>query len=246
MIHSNRGLLLIAVLTLILALIVSFPARVGYRWATPAGLAASGIHGTVWRGKADAVAAHGIFLRDVSWRIKPLQLFTGTAFYRVQGSPESGFLEGNVGITIAGTVKASDLTASLPLYIFAQALNVRGLQGEASVQVDRLQLRNGLPVVADGTVQVNNLVAPRLSRDSIGGYRAEFFTQNNGVSASVEDTDGAVDLAGSLEIRDDRSYQFLGQVVAKPNAPASLRQQLEYLGSANERGQRELRIEGSL
>ncbi|MBT8101943.1 MAG: type II secretion system protein N [Gammaproteobacteria bacterium] len=246
MILSKRGLLLVAVLTLVVTLIISIPARVAYQWASPPGLAVSGIHGTVWRGEADAVAAYGIVLRDVSWRITPLQLFTGSASYRVQGAPDSGFLEGNVGVTVGGTVKVSDLTASLPLNIFAQALNIRGLQGEASVQFDRLQLRDGLPVAADGTVQVNNLVAPRLSRDSIGGYRAEFFTQTDSVSASVEDTDGAVGLAGSLEINDDRSYRFLGQVVAKPNTPASLRQQLQYLGSANERGMRELRLEGSL
>jgi len=246
LIHTKRGLLLVAALTLLLALVVSFPARIAYQWAAPPELAVSGIHGSAWSGKADAVAMDGIYLSDVSWQIRPMHLFTGKLVYRVKGAPISGFVEGNVGIGIGGTLTVSDLSASLPLLALAQALRVRGLRGDASLQFDRIQVRDGLPITASGTVQVNNLLAPSLSREPIGGFRAEFFTQNNGVAASVEDTDGVLDLAGSLQIKDDRSYQFIAQLVAKPETPATLREQMRYLGPADERGQQELRIEGSL
>jgi len=246
LIHTRRGLLLVAAITVVLALLVSFPARIAYQWSAPGGLAVSGIQGTVWAGKADAVAMEGIYLSDVSWRIKPLHLFSGKLLYRMKGAPISGFAEGNVGIGIGGTLTVSDLSASLALPALAQTLRIRGLRGDASLQFDRIQIRDGLPVAASGTVQVNKLLVPSLSRESIGGYRAEFFTQNNGVAASVEDTDGILELAGSLQLKDDRSYQFLAQVLAKPETPASLRKQMQYLGPANERGQRELRIEGRL
>lgn len=246
MIHRKRGLLLVAALVVVLALVVRFPARIAYQWVSPSQLAMSGIYGTVWRGSADAIASNGIYLRDVHWRIKPLRLFTATAAYSIKGSPASGFVEADIGFGIGGTLTVSDLTASLPLQMFAKPFNIRGLQGNASLQFERIRVRDGLPVAADGKVQVNNLIAPRLSRDSIGGYSAEFFTQDDGISASVEDTDGVIDLAGSLQVNSDRSYQFLGQVVAKPATPASLQQQMQFLGPANERGQRELRIEGSL
>lgn len=246
MIDSKRGLLIVAVLTVVLALTVMFPARIAYRWASPPDFAVSGIQGTVWHGSADAVAASGLYLRDVSWRIKPLNFFTAKAAYGITGSPASGFVEGVVALGFGGRITVSDLTASLPLPMFADALNIRGLDGSARLQFEQIKLRNGIPTAADGTVQVDNLVAPRLSRDSIGGYRADFSTQENGISASVEDTDGVVDLAGSFELNDDRSYGFLGQIVAKPEAPATLQRQMQYLGPANERGQRELRLEGSL
>jgi len=246
LIQTKRGLLLVAALTVALALIVMFPARVVHHWVAPTGIAVSGIHGTVWRGRADAISIGGIYLADVSWRLQPLHLFTAKARYHMQGSPVSGFVEGDVGIGIGGSLSVSNLSASLPLQLFAKSLHISGLAGDASLRFDRIKVRDGLPVAANGTVQVNNLVAPRLSRDPIGGYQAEFFTQNNGVTATVEDTDGVLDLAGSFQIKDDRSYQFLGKVVAKPQAPASLQRQLEYLGSADERGQRELRLEGTL
>lgn len=246
MIRSKRALLLVAALTLIVGLMLLFPARVAYRWAAPTQIAVSGIHGTVWRGTAEAIASNGVYLRDVSWRMKPLRLITGKAVYRVKASPASGFVEGDLGWTVGGSIVVSDLAASLPLDALAGALNITGLRGEASLEVERLKVREGLPIIAEGTLQLNNLVVPRISRDSIGGYRAEFFTQDSGVTASIEDTDAVVDLAGSLQVHEDRSYQFLGQVVETPETPANLKQQMKVLGSPNDRGQRELRLEGSL
>ncbi|NIO14088.1 MAG: hypothetical protein GTO31_09455, partial [Xanthomonadales bacterium] len=73
---------------------------------------------------------------------------------------------------------------------------------------------------------VADLVVPPLNRGPIGGYRAEFFTTDDGISASVEDTDGVVDIAGSLTLRSDRSYQFIAKVMAKPGTPAAVRNQM--------------------
>jgi len=246
LIHTRRGLLLIAALTVVLALVVLFPARIAYQWAQPTLVTASGIHGTIWRGRANAVAVNGIHLRDLTWRIRPLRFFTGKAAYTVSGSPVSGFVEGVAAVGVGGTVTVSDVSASLPLALFADAFRIRGLGGNASVQFERIKLRDGTPIAADGSVQIDKLVAPQLSREPLGGYRAEFSTQSDGIAASVEDTDGVLDLAGSFRLNDDGSYEFLGQVVAKPGAPATLERQLQYLGPANNRGQRELRIEGSL
>ena len=246
MINSRRGLLLVAALTLVAALLVMFPARVAYQWAAAPGFAMNGIQGTVWRGKAEAMSVEGVYFREVRWTLNPLRLFTGQANFHVEGSPPAGFVEADVGVGLGGTLHVTDLAASLPLTLFADAVNVRGLKGDASLQFDRIEVRDGVPVSADGTVRVSKLLLPRLSREPIGGYEAEFFTQNNGIAATIEDTDGILDLAGSLQLNNDRSYQFLGKVIAAPEAPASVKRQLEYLGSADERGQRELRLEGTL
>ncbi|MGB5492547.1 MAG: type II secretion system protein N [Woeseiaceae bacterium] len=246
MIKTKRGLLLVALLTLAVTLILTIPARVAYRWVAPSEIVASGIEGTVWRGRADALSAQGVYVSDVSWQINPLRLLLAQASYQVKGSPVSGFVEATVGFSLGGTMSVSDFNASLPLYLFAKSFNVTGLQGDASLQFERIEIRDGLPVTAEGSIRVSNVIAPRLSRESIGGYQAEFFSQDGGITATVEDTDGVVDLAGSLQVKDDRSYQFLGKVMAKPAAPESLTRQLEYLGSADERGRRELRLEGML
>ncbi|MBT8088423.1 MAG: type II secretion system protein N [Gammaproteobacteria bacterium] len=248
MIRTWRGLLLIAVLTFIIGLVVLFPARIAYQWAAPADASLSGIQGTVWRGSADAANMAGFVLRDVSWSSRPWYLLTGRALYRVDASPVAGFVEGALFVSIGSSiiVSGSDVRASLPLQMFASAFNVRGLQGNASLQLQRFEVRDGLPVVLDGIVNIDSLLLPDVGSTPIGGYRAEFFTQQDGISGSVEDTDGIVDIAGSLELKSDRNFRFIAKVMAKPSTPASLRSQLQRLPRVDDAGRRELRIEGSL
>jgi hypothetical protein len=154
----------------------------------------------------------------------------------------------NVGYSVgfSGAVTLFDLRASLPLDMFAGLIGVPGLQGSGSFQFDRLKIVDGMAVAADGTLQIAGLLVPIVGRDSLGGYKVEFFTQDDGIFASVEDIDGAVDLAGSLEVRPDRSFEFVAEVIANSRTPEGVRRQLRFLGPANERGQQELRLEGIL
>lgn len=245
MIQRKSGLVLVAVLTLVVALLIMFPARVAYRWVSSPLVSMSGIEGSVWHGTAREFTTNGVYLSDVSWTIRPLQLFTGKAMYAVSGTPATGFLDSEIAVGLGGKVTLRNLTASVPLQMIEGAANITGLRGNASLKFERLELVGGRPSAMDGTIDIANLVVPMLSRNSLGGYRAEFFTQNNGIVASVEDTDGVVDLAGSVNLNLDGSYRFLGQVKAKPNTPESIKNQLKYLPTANDRGQHELRLEGS-
>lgn len=245
MIQRRRGLVLVAALAAIIALVVTFPARVAYQWVSSPFLAMSGISGSVWAGKAREFSTNGIYLRDLEWRIRPFQLFTGKIAYAISATPVSGFFDSKIAIGLDGTTTLTDLSAALPLQMAESAAKVPGLRGQASLQFERIQLVKGRAAAMDGTVSIADLVVPIVHRGSLGGYKAEFFTQNNGIMASVEDTDGVVDLAGSLQIKPDATYSFVGQVVAKSNTPDAVRQQMRFLGPANERGQQEIRLEGA-
>jgi len=245
LILRSRGLILVAVATLVAGLIAMFPARVAYQWASAPLVSMRGIEGTIWSGTASEFGTNGVYLSNLSWKIRPLKLFTGKASYTISGTPVSGFFDSEISIGLGGKIALHDLTASLPLQMIERAANVPGLRGQASLQFERLELVGGRPAVLDGTVDVADLVVPILSRASLGGYRVEFFTQNNGIVASVEDTDGVIDLAGSVQLGLDGSYAFLGMVKAKSNTPESITRQLKYLPPADESGQHELRLEGS-
>jgi general secretion pathway protein N len=225
--------------------VILFPARVAYRMASPPLVALSGLSGTIWHGSAREFSTNGIYLRDLEWRIKPAGLLTGKAVYSVSGSPVSGFFDSEIALGLGGKLALSNLTASFPLQMLAEPAGVAGLRGNLSVQIDRLELVAGRPAALDGTADVAGLVVPMVSRTSLGGYHAEFFTQNNGIVASIEDTDGVVDLAGSLQLNQDKSYSFVGQVVAKADTPASLKQRMEILPRTDRPGQHELRLDGS-
>jgi general secretion pathway protein N len=246
LIRSIRGLTTTGVLTLVLGLIVMFPARVAIGWFAPAEVTIGGIQGSVWHGSANEAAVNGLYMRDIKWSLNALRLFTGELSYSVDATPVSGFLESDVSIGYSGALTLSDLTAALPLDLLADATNVPGLQGNVSLSFERVEIVDGLAIAADGTAQFADLMIPIFGRDSLGGYKAEFFTQNNGITASIEDTDGVLDMAGSLQLNADRSFEFIALVIAKPEAPQRIRQLLQTLPAANDRGQRELRYEGIL
>jgi general secretion pathway protein N len=243
---TRLRLVTVGAVTLIIGLVVVFPARVAYQWFAPPTFALTGISGSVWSGSALAAQVNGVYLRDLKWRAQPLALFTGQLAFDIEASTASGFVEGNVGLGIGGETALTEFNASLSLHTLQQTLGMPGLTGMLNAQFDRIVLVDGIPVAAEGTLEVANLVAPMVTRSSIGGYRVEFFTQESGVMASVEDTDGVVDIAGSLQLSSDGTYQFIAQLVPKTDTPADLRQQMQFLGTANERGQYEMRLEGQL
>jgi general secretion pathway protein N len=245
LITRNRGLVLLAVLVLIIALVVMFPARVAYKWAASPFVAMSGIHGTIWNGGAREFSTYGVYLQGLTWKIHPWRLLTGTLHYDVSGSPVSGFFSSEVTVALGGKLTLRNLSASVPLAMLEQAAGISGLRGTASLQFERLELVNGRAAALDGNLSVANLVVPIITRTPLGAYKADFFTQNDGIIASVEDAGGVVDLAGSLELGADKSYKFNGLVAPQANTPDELRQRLQFLGSPNERGQYELPLEGT-
>ena len=246
MIRSSRGLVTVGALTLLFALIISFPARVAIHWFLPAGILVNGVQGSVWQGGAAEASVNGAYLRNLRWNFRFLQVITGNLPYRVSATPVYGSLESDVGAGLDGTVFLADLKADLPLMLFAGVSGVKGLQGDATLEFARVEIVDGLAIVANGTIEVSDLIVPDLGQYSLGAYTVEFFTQNNGIAASIEDNDGVVDLAGSLQIRKDRSFDFLGQVIVKPDTPEAVLQQLKGLPPADDRGQQELRLEGIL
>ena len=241
---SLRRLLIAGVLTFLAGLVFIFPARVAYDWFAPDGVSVSGIRGSIWSGSAKHAGAAGIYIADLEWHFRPLRLFAGELSYVVAAKPMSGFVDVVVGIGFGGDIQLTELQGAVGLQALERVMQIPGLQGNASARFERITVSGGSPIAAKGTVDVSQLLVPAVARSSIGGYRAEFFTQQDGVVVSVEDTDGVIDIAGSMSFPTARSYQFLAKVAAKPNTPQQVRQSLQFLGSANERGQHDLRLEG--
>lgn len=243
---SIRRLAVLGVVTFVVGMLLMIPARFVYDRFAPPAVALAGIAGSLWSGSAADGRIGGVYARHIRWRMRPLHLVTGKLAFHVEASPSSNPVTGDVAITAGGDVVVSDFRGSIPLAMLEDALGIRGLGGSASIDLRQLRLEDGVPASASGSVEVSGLIAPLPAPTPIGGYRAEFFTQQDGINASVEDTDGVLDLAGQALLRADRSYQFRGMIAPKPSTPPQLASQLRFLGSPNERGQYELRLEGSL
>ena len=243
----QRFLWLAGTLACLIGIITLVPARFVYHVAAPPELSLAGISGTVWSGRAEHASVAGVYLRGLEWQTRPLSLLTGKLTADITGEPIAGFIEGRFSVNAGGKLGISNLTASLGLASLAEALKIGRVDGSANLQVERLEVVDGLPTAAVGSVEVANLLVADIDRQSpLGGYRAEFFTEDTGVTASVEDTDGIFDIAGRFDIGSDRSYRFIAKLSPKASAGESLRRQLRFLGTPDNNGQYELRLEGQL
>jgi len=238
--------LIAGLLAFFLVLVSTFPANVAYRWFAPPEIQLSGISGSIWHGRAAEGLAAGAYFRDLSWRLKPLALLGGKLAFATDSSPASGRLHTDVAVGLNGTITFSGLSGTLPLTLVHPAFQQNGLSGDISLQFDHLVLKDGLPVEARGSVTISGFFVPTLSAGVLGDFRAEFQTTDRGITASLDDLSGVLDVAGVITVSPDRSYSLIGEVAARPGAPPSVEQQLQYLGSPNERGQRPFRFEGTL
>lgn len=228
------------------ALVVMFPARVAYHAFAPTAVRLSGISGSVWNGTAAEGRAGELYLSNLTWSFRPLALLSGKAGYAVTADLVSGFIAGDVAIAPGGSVHFSDLTARVPISAVGGLAAAAGVDGMLDLELESLVLRDGLPVRGTGTIRVADLVASQLARAPLGSYEARVQTVDDVLSADIADISGALDLAGTLELRADRSYLLSGRVAATAAAPQGVAQQLSYLGSPDAEGMRAFRFEGKL
>jgi len=233
-------------LVFLVILLFTFPAHVAYRWFAPPDVQLSGISGSVWSGSATEGLAAGAYLRDIDWRMRPAALLTGKLAFTASASPGAGTMTTDIAVGIDSSLTLSNLQGNLPLDLVHQAFQQSGTSGDLTLKFESLVIKNGLPVEANGSVTIANFYAPDLSAGRLGDYRADFTTTDSGVSGSVDDTSGVLDIAGVITLSPDRSYSLIGEVATRPGAPPSIEQQLRFLGSPNELGFRPFRFEGQL
>ncbi|MDZ7643656.1 MAG: type II secretion system protein N [Woeseiaceae bacterium] len=241
-----RTLLLAGAAALVTGIILLLPARVVYHWTAPPAMKAAGIDGSLWNGTAREILIDGVYVRDLRWRMRPLQLFLARLAWRVDAQPVNGFFEGNVAIGIDGSVALSKLNAALPLSTMQAALPMQDVSGELTVQLEDVQLEDGWPRRLSGRAGLSNLLVRAMAPTPLGSFSADFRNVDDAIVGSVEDTGGMLDVAGTLTLRPDRSYSLTGQVGATATATPTVEQQLRFLGTANDRGLREFRLEGVL
>lgn len=230
-----------------LGILLMFPARVAYHLFAPDALKLAAIGGTVWRGSAAEGQADQLYLRNVEWSLRPLALFTGKLAFDTSFDPAGGFVESRVALGIGGRLILQNLEGAVSIGQLRGLLPAPGIDGNARLSFNELILDNGLPVAADGRLDVMGLTVRGFANAPIGDFRTDLATTDEGVSGSVEDLAGMLDVAGAVRIgRDDRSYSLTALIAPTSSTPQSVTNQLKFLGSPNERGQHEFRFEGSM
>jgi general secretion pathway protein N len=241
-----KRLIVAGILVLAVVLLATFPARVAYQWLAPPELQLSGISGSIWNGHATEGLAADVYLTDIHWRFRPASLFRGNLTYEAAAKPVGGSLMTDVSVATDGSIILTDLSGGVPLDLVLPQFQAQGISGDLSLAFDRLVLRNGIPVAATGSVTVVDLFAPYLSAGVLGDFQLVFATTPDGISATLDDLAGVLDVSGNVDLSPDRHYRVQGLVKARPAAPPSVEAQLRVLGSPDDNGMRYFATEGVL
>lgn len=241
-----KRLIFLGLIVFLAVMVVTFPARVAYTWFAPAELQLSGIEGSIWNGSAAEGFAAGAYIQNINWQFKPMALLSGNLAYQTSSNPASGTMNSEVAVGLGGELTLSRLTGNLPLDLVHPAFQQNGIRGDIALQFDSVVISNGMPSTVVGSVTIEDFFVPDLSTSTLGDFRADFQMIDGNVVGSVEDIAAVIDVAGTINLNADRSYTFIGTVAPTSATPASIVNQLPYLGSANERGQHDFRFEGQL
>ena len=166
---------------------------------------------------------------------------------RISASVEAripdGFVTGVVTASPAG-LRFSELRGATSLPALAALLPVRGMRGQASVALEELVLENGWPATIVGELKLAGLETAPLIPDGsgallpLGDYTITFLPAPAGaLAAQFVDNGGPLEVAGTVNMDDTRTYALDALVEPRAGAPESLVEGLEdHDGRARRRG----------
>jgi general secretion pathway protein N len=232
---------------LLLALI-TLPAGVVLSFVHPEGVTLSGVSGTLWHGRAQAVRAGALHVGGVEWNLHVLRLFTGRVGADIKVTRSDGFARASIVSGPGAAVTLRGLDASLPVSALPANVAPGGWTGTLTLKFAELALDNAWPVAANGTAEVANLVGPANRPAALGGYKVIFEggTSAEGLTGALSDTGGPLAVNGTVQLKKDRSYLVSGMIATRPGAPSEMTRTLEILGAPDAQGRREFTLEGSM
>ena len=230
-----------------LSLLAFLPASLIAR-VLPAGVTADDLSGTLWNGASESVRVGNRQIGALRWKVHPLALFRGRVALDAQITQVYGRASGNVSLGFGGRVDVENLEARWAVAALPIGVLPPGWTGQLQASLPLLRLRGAALHAARGTVDASDLREPPPNGVAVGSYRVTFDDaqqQPGRVVGQLRDTDGPMQVAGTITIGADRSYVIDGLVAARPTAPPSMVNQLRYLGTPDVQGRRPFSLAGT-
>lgn len=229
--------------------LVSFPAGLALSWFAPENLAAYGVSGTLWRGRAEVVIVDDAHLGGVQWSLHVLPLFTAKLVADFELTRVDGHARGRLSASPGGRLRFENLDGSLPLSALPGGIIPPGWTGTLRLNLAQLTIEDAWPTGAEGTVDALAVTGPPGRPTNLGNYRISFPAQpssQQSLTGALTDIGGPLQVTGTLQLKEDRSYVIDGLIATRPDAPAGVASTLQYLGPADAQGRRPFSLAGSL
>lgn len=247
----SRARILVAagIAAFLLFLVAMLPASVALRFL-PSGVALEGLDGSIWRGGVANASWKGHPLGPVRWSSRPWRLPLLELNYALEYGPPGDAVELDLAVRTRGRVQLSDVRGALPISRFHGFLAPRGWNGQVELDVARVELRDGRPVAAEGTVHVRDLSAPYAGSGGLGDFELLLGAGSvgaEGIAGRLRDLgSGALTVRATLTLDPSGQYLLSGEVATSPAADPRVQQALAYLGPPDSLGRRSFAIEGTL
>lgn len=221
----------VALLALLSGLAAQLPAAHALAWFGPTGVTATGVKGTLWRGRAAHIDTGGpVAVTGAEWDLSEWQLLRGRLAadtrFRVAGLEGSGYLASGPGdridadgLTLRGS--AAGLGALLPRLAVEPA-------GQLLLRVEAVTLAGGRIERLAGRMQWGEAALTAPFGLELGTVRARVEPAGNGAGYAIELTaeGGALDIEGTVGLQPDGQYRADLRLTPTASAPDGLRETL--------------------
>ncbi|MEJ2515827.1 MAG: type II secretion system protein N [Gammaproteobacteria bacterium] len=228
------------------ALVATFPARVAVAWFAPPQVQAWGVEGSLWNGRAEAVAVSGAGIGGLEWSLHPMSLLTLNPAADIRITRRDGFASARVASSLSGeTVQVSGLEAAVALGTLPRRLVPDGVAGQLSAQFPDLRLEKGWPTRAAGRIAVADLQLPGVIL-TLGPLEFVFAGDTDTPAADVRSAGGPLAVEGTLVLPEPGRWSLDVLLAPGENPPRELVEGLAYVGEAAPGGGRRLQLSGEI
>ncbi|MCB1756845.1 MAG: type II secretion system protein N [Gammaproteobacteria bacterium] len=250
------GYLLVGLLAYLVFMLLLFPASPVIKRFNLAPLTLSGISGPLWNGEVAAVEAPNnvmptgpdkFLLEDLSWRVAPLQLFTGAGAAKVGFNAYGGAGSALVAQGLGGDTTVSDLHYQST----GSALNVLldpflKIGGELELEVSRLVLRDQLLQSFDGTLRWRNATLEVPTEAKLGDLLMTVTPSGEKHTAEISSSGGDLALSGKVDVEKNGNFQTDITIKPSPAAPRELTDMLRGMARPSSDGSFRIRRNGNV
>jgi general secretion pathway protein N len=236
-------------LAALLAFAAILVARMPASWVLPSGpkaaFACASVEGSLWSGACNALIVQGTPLGDLTWDLKPLQLFLGRLAAHVTLNRGAAHGSADVELSFGGRLIARDVQAELPLDPKLMPGLPSQLHGDASAQLALAEVTRGVITQLKGKIEAHNLEDRTGDVTPLGSYVVSFPGGEGEPVGQVHDLGGPLSLEGTLRLTRQGGFDVESLVATRPEATPELTNNLRFLGSPDASGRRVFAMSGT-
>lgn len=245
----KRGLIIAAGVAAFLVFLVALVPAGQLARRLPPGVELTGVGGTIWSGRARALAIEGRPFGAVAWSCSPWRLVTLRWSCGFTLTPLQGSVAGTLAGDFSGALAARDVRGKVPITLFEGMATPKGWTGDLELDVGEVRFAQRRPSAARGTLNLRQLRAPGANGQVLGDFElvvGEGKVGGEALNGRLRDLGGPLHVRGVVELQSDGSYLLSGDAAPGPGAGPAIFDALGFLGPPDSQGRRPFSIEGTL